>query len=137
MSSIHYKMKSEPNFVSIVLWIFFFSWFFIYSKTCPCDHLYQAVTCIKRSPFSCPVIDNFIWIEPLLRGHLSYKTTSSLFQRWPLNTGLSVLGNISFLDHTLNIPYHDLIPPVPIKLFSFSGLFKTNSFLQILLQNGR
>jgi hypothetical protein len=34
-----------------------------------------AVTCIKRSPFSCPVIENFIYIEPLLRGHLSYKAT--------------------------------------------------------------
>jgi hypothetical protein len=46
-----------------------------------------AVTCIKRSP--CPVIENFKWIEPLLRGHLSYKTTSSLSWRWPLNTGLT------------------------------------------------
>ena len=27
-----------------------------------------AVACIKRSPFSCPVIENFIWIEPVLRG---------------------------------------------------------------------
>jgi hypothetical protein len=26
----------------------------------PCGHLYQAVTCIKKSPFSCPVIENFI-----------------------------------------------------------------------------
>jgi hypothetical protein len=42
-------------------------------NTCPCGHLYQAATYIKRSHFSCPVIDNFIWIEPLLRGHLSYK----------------------------------------------------------------
>jgi hypothetical protein len=33
----------------------------------------HAVTCIKRSPFSCPIIENFIWIESLLRGHLSYK----------------------------------------------------------------
>ena len=49
-----------------------------------------AVTCIKRSPFSCPLIDNFIWIEPLLRGHLSYKVTFSWSQRWPLNTGLIV-----------------------------------------------
>jgi hypothetical protein len=31
-----------------------FSW---YSQTCPC---------IKNSPFSCPVIANFTWIEPLL-----------------------------------------------------------------------
>ena len=40
----------------------------------------HVVTCIKRSPFSCPVIENFILIEPLLRGHLSYKTTFSLSQ---------------------------------------------------------
>jgi hypothetical protein len=45
---------------------------------------------IWRSHFSCLVIDNFIWIEPLLRGHLSYKDTFSLSQRWPLNTGLTV-----------------------------------------------
>ena len=42
----------------------------------------RAVTCIKRSPFSYPVIENFIWIEPLLRGHLSYRVTFSLFQRF-------------------------------------------------------
>jgi hypothetical protein len=35
----------------------------------------HAVTCIKHSPFSCPVIGNFIWIEPLLRGHMSYNAT--------------------------------------------------------------
>ena len=61
-----------------------------YSQTCLCGHLYLAVTCIKRSPFPCPVIDNFIWIEPLLRGHLSYVATFSLTQRLPLNTGLTV-----------------------------------------------
>jgi hypothetical protein len=48
------------------------------------------VTCIKRSHFSCPLIENFIWIEPLLRGHLSLKTTLSLSQRWPRNTDLTV-----------------------------------------------
>ena len=53
-------------------------------------HLYKAVSCNKRSPFSYPDIENFIWIEPLLRGHLSYKVTFSLYQRWPLNTGLTV-----------------------------------------------
>ena len=31
----------------------------------------HVVTSIKRSPFSYPVIENFILIEPLLRGHLS------------------------------------------------------------------
>ena len=29
----------------------------------------HVVTCIKRYIFSCPVIENFICIEPLLRGH--------------------------------------------------------------------
>ena len=33
-----------------------------------------VVTFIKRTPFNCPVIENFIWIKPLLRGHLSWKT---------------------------------------------------------------
>ena len=51
----------------------------------------HAVTCIKRAPYSCPFIENFILIESLLRGHLSYKATFSLSQRWPLNTGLTVL----------------------------------------------
>jgi hypothetical protein len=56
----------------------------------------RAVTSIKQSPvlkghiFSCPVVEHFIWIEPLLRGHLSYKANFSLSQRWPLNTGLTV-----------------------------------------------
>jgi hypothetical protein len=35
------------------------------------------VTSIKRSSFPCPVIENFTWIEPLLRGQLSYKATFS------------------------------------------------------------
>ena len=41
----------------------------MYDQTCPC------VTCIKRSPFSCPVIEHFIQIELLSRGHLSYEAT--------------------------------------------------------------
>ena len=50
-----------------------------------------TVTSIKRSPFFRPVIENFRWIEPLLRDHLSYKATFSWSQRsWPLNTGLTV-----------------------------------------------
>ena len=43
-------------------------------------------------PFSCPSIGNFNWIEPLLKGHLSYKATFSLSQRWPLNTDLTVVS---------------------------------------------
>jgi hypothetical protein len=49
---------------------------------------FRAVTCIKMSS----VIENFIWIEPLLRDHLSCKATFSLFQRWPLTTGLTIYG---------------------------------------------
>ena len=37
---------------------------------------------IKQSHFSCPVIENFIGIEPLLRGPLFYKTTISLSLRF-------------------------------------------------------
>jgi hypothetical protein len=33
---------------------------------------------------------HWIWIEPLLRGHLYYKVIFSLSQRWPLNTGLTI-----------------------------------------------
>ena len=55
-----------------------------------------AVTCIKKSPFSCPVLENCIWIEPLLRGHLC-KATFSWSQWWPLNTGLTVITFVSDL----------------------------------------
>jgi hypothetical protein len=48
------------------------------------SHLYLEVT------FSCPVIEKYILIEPLLRGHLSYKATFSSSQRGPLNTGLTI-----------------------------------------------
>ena len=40
----------------------------------------------EQSPF----IENFIWIKPLLRGHLSYKANFSLSQWWPLNTSLTL-----------------------------------------------
>jgi hypothetical protein len=56
---------------------------------------YYSQTCTMQSPvlkghlFLFPVIENFIWKEPLLRVHLSYKTTFSLSQMWPLNTGLT------------------------------------------------
>ena len=43
-----------------------------------CKNKNKQGFCIKRSLFSCPVIEHFIWIEPLLRGHLSYKATFSL-----------------------------------------------------------
>ena len=48
--------------------------------------------------YICLVIENFIWNEPLLRDHLSYKATFSLHQKWPLNTGLTVhIFNIEIL----------------------------------------
>ena len=56
----------------------------------------HVVTSIKQSPvfkghlFFFPFKEYFVGIEPVLRGHLSYKTTSSLSQRWPLNAGLNV-----------------------------------------------
>ena len=40
--------------------------------------------------YSSTVIEYFIWIESLLRDHLSYKATFCP-KRWPLNTGLTVL----------------------------------------------
>jgi len=46
-------------------------WFVVYSQTCQCDYRYQAVTCIERSHFPCPVIENSILIGPLVCGHLS------------------------------------------------------------------
>ena len=49
----------------------------------------SPVGCIKRSPFSCSVIENSYWTS--LRGHLSYKATSYSSQRWPLNTGLTTV----------------------------------------------
>jgi hypothetical protein len=66
----------------------------------------HAVSCIRRSHISCPVIDNFIWIEPLLRGLLSYQATFSLSERWPLNTGwivnmLCLPEIISIMDYFL------------------------------------
>jgi hypothetical protein len=57
------------------------------------SHLYLKIT------FSWSVIGVFIWTEPLLRGHLSYKATFSLSQRWPLNTGTTVYININFYLH--------------------------------------
>jgi hypothetical protein len=62
--------------------------------------LLNAVTSIKQSPvlkmshFSCPDIEHFIWHEPLLRSHMSPKTTFSLVQIWTLNTGLTILFTI-------------------------------------------
>jgi len=51
----------------------------------------HAITSIKQSPvfkghlFNCPVIEDFIWIELLLRVRLSYKAMFSLSQKWPLD----------------------------------------------------
>ena len=81
-----YELLSNPNYLTqwatrvlnkifkclILIWL---RCCYIYNQTCPCGHLLLNVT------FSCSVIENFIWIEPLLRDHLSYKDTFSLFQK--------------------------------------------------------
>ena len=76
-------------------WSLYISWIKLQSN------LYaHAVTCIKQSPvlkmshFSCSDIEHFIWHEPLLRSHMSQKTTFSLVQIWTLNTGLTILFTI-------------------------------------------
>jgi hypothetical protein len=38
---------------------------------------------------------NFTWIEIIIRGHLSYKTTFTLTQMWPLNTSWTALWKLS------------------------------------------
>ena len=59
----------------------------------------HALTSIKQSlVLKCHLFlschnNNFIWIWPLLGGHLSWKTTFYLSQMRPLNTGLSVSGH--------------------------------------------
>jgi hypothetical protein len=83
--------------IHVILSVFFVLVLYIVcmkaTGTCKPAH---AVTSIKQPPvlkghIFLPVIENFIWIEPLLRSHLSYTATFSLSQIWPLNTGLTIL----------------------------------------------
>ena len=72
------------------------SWIYFISTVKPA----HAVTCIKRSPFSYPVIENFIWIEPLLRGHLFFvpKMTSWYrFQHAHSHTAVRVSRRIKIM----------------------------------------
>jgi hypothetical protein len=64
-------------------------------KTCTVKPAH-TITCIKKSPFSFRFIENFIWIEPILRSYLPYKDTCSLFQRWPLISYLSAINSEMF-----------------------------------------
>ena len=88
----------KPNYHMISNMMFFeirMEYMFEWPRTRYCKFIgtvkpAYVVTSIKQSPFSCPVIKMFILIEPLLRGHLSWKATFSLSQLWPLNTGLTV-----------------------------------------------
>jgi hypothetical protein len=106
--TLSYK-KPKINIDCYILLFMFYQYLIIpwhYRYLC-CDwtprllrHIYsfpEWCHCIKRSPFSSPVIEKFIWIEPLLRGHLSLKNTYALSQRWPLNTGLTVLVILSIV----------------------------------------
>jgi hypothetical protein len=87
-----------------------------------------VVTCINRSPFSCPVIGNVIWIEPHLRGHLSYKATFSLFQMWPLNTGLT-MHDFMYRDYSKSSDN--------VLLSSFVFLYKIYSKIRFFLFRGK
>ena len=60
-------------------------------QTCQNQHISWIID-NSHSPFKrWDTCEYFIWIEPFIRGHLSYKTTFSLSQRsWPLNTCLTV-----------------------------------------------
>jgi hypothetical protein len=71
----------------------FYQAYIIYVCDTRCtDEPVHAITFIKqspvfkRSPFSCPIIEHLIWIEPLLRGHLSYKATFPLLSEEATNT---------------------------------------------------
>ena len=121
------KIIDDHNKVWVINFIWYISkklcllWYLKgYSQTCPCGHLYLTVTCIKTSYLSCPVIESFIWIEPCLKGHLSYKATFSLSQRWSLNTSLTVFSKkywlriskqvFFFLRQIINLIYISIIP---------------------------
>ena len=75
----------EKDFREIIIWQFPFQ------ENGYTVKFIRVVTSIKRSPVSSPVIENFIWIGPLLRSHLFYKATFTLSQSWPFNIGLTVL----------------------------------------------
>ena len=67
-----------------------------YSETCQCGHLYQADTCINQTHllkghlFLVLSLNISYELQHFYWGHLSYKATFSLSQRWPLDTGLTV-----------------------------------------------
>jgi hypothetical protein len=83
----------------------------------------HVVTSIKQSLvlkdhiLSCPVIKKIIWIEPLLRCHLSEKTTFPLSQRWPLNTGLTVIKLRYLLESLVFIKV--MVPQIQIQIQGF------------------
>jgi hypothetical protein len=83
----------------------------------------------RRSHFSCPVIENVIWIEPLLRGHLSYKATFCLSQMWPFNTGLTVLATrLQILDSSLVFGTHNFLQTLKSVLVGHLTLFHWESY---------
>jgi hypothetical protein len=61
--------------------------------------------------FFFPVIEKFIWIEPLLRGHLSYKANLSFSQRRPLKTGL-ILLSVDTVDPPFFTLHHQCIDQI-------------------------
>ena len=59
----------------------------VHSQSCP---PYVKQSHVLKGHLFLVLSGNFIWIEPHLTGHLSYKATFSLLQRWPLITGLTL-----------------------------------------------
>ena len=71
--SIYDRLRNyDPRVKSLDHW---FSLFLVYTVK-PA----HVVTSIKGHIFFCTVIENVVWIEPLLECHLSYKVTFSLSQ---------------------------------------------------------
>ena len=60
LSFCHLTIKILCISLSIYIYICVCVYLYIYSQTCPCGHLYSAVTCIKRPHFSCHVMENLI-----------------------------------------------------------------------------
>jgi hypothetical protein len=58
------------------------------SRHIHCTFIKQS-SVLKGHFFSCTVIENFIWTEPLLEGHLSYKATFFFVSKVPSTLQLS------------------------------------------------
>ena len=53
----------------------------------------HVVISIRQLPFSCPVIENCIWIQSLSRVACLERNLFLCAKRWPFNTGLIIIGD--------------------------------------------